>query len=232
MLRELLRAWRMRDPMKNMLRQFDDMLEHAQWMFTQACAVLEGRADVKDVRDPVFDRDQNINELQREIRREIVTHLSVEPGANVSACLALMSIVKDAERIGDYCKNIFDLAEVYDRPLLAGAYSAPLAEIRREILAFFEMTRQAFASSDEAVAREVVRRKSAISKQVDLLIGQLVRDRLETADAVAYALLARHFKRISSHLANIASSVYAPLEAIDYSDEPADPGAGGTARER
>jgi len=220
MLKELLSAWRKRDPMSRMLRQMDEMLGHAQWMFGEACAVLEGIKPPDDVDDALHERAHEINRLQREIRREVLTHLTIEPEQNVPACLALMSIVKDAERIGDYCKNIFELAQMYTKPLNDGRYTRPLREIRDEILLFFQMTRDAFRTSDEARAREVVHRKMTVSKEANLLINQLVRDQLETADAVAYALLARHFKRVSSHLANIASSVFAPLDAIDYSDEP------------
>jgi phosphate transport system protein len=220
MLKELLSAWRKRDPISQMLRQFDQMLEHGQWMFREACAVLEGAKPASEVDDPLHERDHQINRLQREIRREVLTHLTVEPESNLPACLVLMSILKDAERIGDYCKNIFELAEMYTKHLNEGRYARPLRDIRDEILLFFEMTREAFNTSDEAKAREVVHRKMAVSKQADLLISQLVRDELGTADAVAFALLARHFKRVSSHLANVASSVFAPLDAIDYSDEP------------
>jgi phosphate uptake regulator len=31
----------------------------------------------------------------------------------VAACLALMSVAKDAERIGDYCKNVFEVGQFY-----------------------------------------------------------------------------------------------------------------------
>jgi len=220
MLKELLNAWRKRDPMSQMLRQFDQMLEHGQWMFEQACAVLEGTLPAAEVDDALHQRDREINRLQREIRREVLTHLAVEPEPDLPACLVLMSILKDAERVGDYCKNIFELAEMYTKPLDEGRYTRPLRDIRDEILRFFEMTREAFNTSDDVKAREVVHRKMALSKQADLLITQLVQDQLATADAVTYALLARHFKRVSSHLANVASSVFAPLDAIDYSDEP------------
>ena len=220
MFRELLKAWRTCDPVCHMLHLLDGMLADTRWMFEEACAVLGGEKPAADVRDRLFERDQRVNRVEREVRRKIRDYLATGADANIPGCLALISTVKDAERIGDYCKNVFELAEVYGRPLEEGRYSAPLLGIRKEILAFFEMTRQAYADGDDALAREVVHRKATVSKETDLLIDQLVRDNLDTAYAVAYALLARHFKRISSHLANIASSVFAPLDAIDYSDEP------------
>ena len=39
------------------------------------------------------------------------------PGVDVPACLVLMSVVKDAERIGDYCKNVLDAAKSEAQPL-------------------------------------------------------------------------------------------------------------------
>jgi phosphate transport system protein len=59
----------------------------------------------EEVKDSIYTRDQSVNELERSIRRKILRHLTIHPGDDVAACLALMSVAKDAERIGDYCKK-------------------------------------------------------------------------------------------------------------------------------
>jgi phosphate uptake regulator len=41
----------------------------------------------------------------------------------------------------------------------------------------------------------------------------------EIVNHVAYTLLARYFKRISSHLVNIATSVVTSVDNLDYLDE-------------
>jgi phosphate uptake regulator len=38
-------------------------------------------------------------------------------------------------------------------------------------------------------------------------------------EAVCFALIARYFKRLASHLTNIATSVVLPLSELDYYDE-------------
>ena len=39
---------------------------------------------------------------------------------------------------------------------------------------------------------------------------------IETHEAVAYSLLARHYKRVSSHLANVATAVLGRIEDLDF----------------
>ncbi len=36
------------------------------------------------------------------------------------------------------------------------------------------------------------------------------------AEAVAYSLLARHYKRVSSHLANVSTAVLGKVEELDF----------------
>ena len=69
----------------------------------------------RDVRTPLYERDVAVNELERSIRRKVLRHLTVNPGHDVAICLALMSVAKDAERIGDYCKNVFEVGVFYTK---------------------------------------------------------------------------------------------------------------------
>ena len=60
-------------------------------------------------------------------------HLSINPGRDVPGCLALMSLVKDAERMGDYAKNIFGLAEELGEAQLEYKHISALAGIHAQI---------------------------------------------------------------------------------------------------
>ena len=46
-------------------------------------------------------------------------HLSGSPGQDVSGCLAIVLMAKDLERLGDHCRNIYELASKSHRPVHA-----------------------------------------------------------------------------------------------------------------
>ena len=133
MFKQLIEALKARATLEKAFEQLDDMLDNAAWMFTRANDVLRGKAQADDMRDPIYARDQAVNDLQRSIRRKIVRHLVVNPGHEVPICLALMSVAKDAERIGDYCKNVFEVGQFYGESFQNPRYHEPLEAIRREV---------------------------------------------------------------------------------------------------
>ncbi len=221
MLREILRAWRGRNTLALMLDQFDQMLTHDAWMFKQATDTYWHKLDWHVVQDPLYGRDRQVNALERSIRREVVRHLTVHPGKDVVACLILMSVVKDAERIGDYCKNIFEVGKMFRHENSAPTYLDPLREIEGEVMRLFDQTREAFRESNEHLAREIQKGVGQAGKRCDHLIEKLLHqdDSLSSDEAVSYGMMARHMKRIAAHLSNIASSVIAPVENLDFMDE-------------
>ncbi len=219
MLKRILEALRARGLLEHMLKHFSDMLDDGEWMFDTATAVLMREKEAGEVRDAIFARDKKVNEEQRQIRKELVEHLTVAPGVNASACLVLMSVIKDAERIGDYCKNIYQVADIYGGNFEHGPYAYSLRQILLEIKGMFSRTKHAFNDSDTHLAEQVMTALRSLTKRCDMMISQLIRDNLPTEQAVAYALLSRYFKRVAAHLANIASAVISPVHLIDFVDE-------------
>ena len=221
MLRQIINAFRHKDVPTELDDQIGNMLDAGAWMFDQACDVLMRKVDAADISDALYKRDQQINHLEQQIRERIVTHLSVGNQGDLAPCLILMSVVKDAERIGDYCKNIFEVGKFYQGTFEHRTFSEPLTQIRDDVAQLFEPTKHAFVDTDEAAAKKVIDQSGAIVKRCDLLIQQLLSldEELPPAEAVAYVLLARHYKRVNSHLSNIATGVSSPIPLLDYLDE-------------
>lgn len=219
MLRQLIEAWRGRDLLSEMLDEFQEMLKHGEWMFKTVGSVLLRERKPEDVHDEFFGRDKEINRQEKSIRRRIVEHLSLRREADVPACLVLMSVVKDAERIGDYCKNLYEVACLYTMNFDHGRYITPFKEMRVAAEAQFSKARTAFAEADGKLAHEVIAETDAIRARCDDMIEKLINDQLPTQKAVAYTLLSRYFKRIASHLSNICSSVTGPVHELDHTDE-------------
>ncbi len=229
MLREILSAFWGRGVLGQVYDDFGRMFDETHWMFTHAVEVFFSRTDWQAIQDTLYARDKEVNRLERAVRAQVVKHLTLRRDTDVPACLVLISVVKDAERIGDYCKNIFEVGKFYEHEFTADRYLGQLEEIRGEVADLFGRCKDAFQQSDGDAARAVIQTVGRLTKACDELIRNLLRERdsLPTDEAVAYSLLARHLKRIAAHLANIVTAVIAPVHRLDFMDEPAPPSEQG-----
>lgn len=221
MFRQLYSALTSENTLNLAFEDLTQMLKHGAWMFDRANEVLHSKASADEVRQPLYDRDRAINELERSIRRKVLRHLTVNPGHDVAICLALMSVAKDAERIGDYCKNVFEVGHFYSEGFHVSKYQEPLDNMALEMGGMFDKVIKATRNSDEQQARQALAKAVEVRQRSDRLIEELFRDegQIEFHEAVAYSLLARHYKRVAAHLANIATAVLGRLEDLDFYSE-------------
>lgn len=221
MFRQLYSALTADNTLDQAFSELTEMLDHASWMFIRANNVLHNSVPARDVRDSIYARDRAINELERSIRRKVLRHLTVNPGYDVAVSLALMSVAKDAERIGDYCKNVFEVGQFYTQGFHVPKYQEPLDHVAEETVEMFRMVSDACRKSDEAKAEAALSKVRDIRHQCDKVIQELFADEneVEFHEAVAYSLLARHYKRVAAHLANIATAVLGQVEDLDFYTE-------------
>jgi len=220
MFKELINAWRRKPILVQMCEGLVRMIRDARWMFQAVTTwALEGDGTNESAQQAVYDRDIQINKSERHIRKQLVEHLSFLPGSEVPTCLILMSVIKDAERIGDYCKNILDVARVIGEPLGRDDCVDELRALVREIDESFEPVAKSFEESDRELGHATITKTRALAKRADVLIDRLLEEDPPRRRAVAYALLARYLKRISMHLANITTSTVMPLHKLDFFDE-------------
>jgi phosphate uptake regulator len=220
MFKELIDALRQRPLLGQMWSEMEEMLKDAVQMYRPIASVLAGREEMtRATRDGIYETDKRINHLQRKVRKQLVEHLSMSPGSDVPISLVLMSITKDAERLGDYCKNLLEVAEAMDEPLGRGKHGQTLTGLLSDIEALFEPIAVATVNSDREQAESAVEAGRALAGRCGALIDDLLCDQLSTREAVLLALSARYLKRIALHLTNIASSVVMPLHRLDYYDE-------------
>ncbi len=194
------------------------MLADDRHSFDLAMSALVGGADAQVLRSDLRATDHRVNEAEREIRRELVVHASVYGGIDTPAVLIYMSIVKDIERIGDYAKNLIDLARDG-----ANFSKAPDAEQWRDLWdessQMIADTADIFYARDGGRAREVMTRSDQLLDLFDDGVSALVRGDDQSPDAVARALTLRYLKRVIAHLANVLSAVVMPVDRLDYFDE-------------
>jgi len=194
------------------------MLSHDRHEFDLAMGALLGDRVAEEVNPDLRSTDRKVNRLEREIRRELLVHASVFKGIDLPAILIYMSVVKDIERVGDYAKNILDLA--LDGANFSEASDA--GEWRRlwtEISQFITDAGAVFQDRNVERGRRLRTRGDAMLNLFDERVSVLVREGAPGAQAAAYALAYRYLKRVVAHLMNLISAVIMPLDKLDYFDE-------------
>ncbi len=166
--------------------------------------------------------DRKINKYEREVRRNVLTHLSIAGTQNLVPGLVLISIVIDVERIGDYTKNIVGLARSHKNKLTAGMFESDLLKLEGTIERHFPQAINVLGTQDKLLAREIMAAEDETSKQSDMIVTGLIErecKELSCSDSVCVALYARYLKRINSHLTNIVSSIVNPFPRIGFREK-------------
>ena len=220
MLRALLTIFRTKNPLATMSEDFARMLELTHQMTLTAGDMFFGGEAPPQARQNTYQQDIRVNRLERDIRKQIITHLSIQGnGPDVPHCLLLMSLTKDVERMGDYAKNILELTDVWSGILPDDDISGELRLIREGITETYEEALEVFTSLEKERAVELIRDGRQIAKRSDALIERIARTDYDPGTTTALALGTRYYKRIGGHLLNIISSVVMPLHKVDYFDE-------------
>ena len=220
MFRSIVDFWKGRDFLEDVLSNFSAMLIDSEEIYRMVIGALASGADAKTLGDRIYEIDRKINEREQQIRRRIVEHLTVQPHADLRFSLVLMSVVKDAERLGDYVKNVFEVFELHSGPFEKVQLDDYFGTLPNDIGDLFKKTHKAFVDADEDIARSVIGAKQTLQKQCNTVVERVAHDEsLSVNDAVCMAVYARFLKRISGHLVNIATSVVVPVDRLDYWDE-------------
>ena len=219
MFKDLLSFWKGKDFLVQVLEAFKAMLDDSESMFQSVCARLLDNKDEPDLKKKIYEVDKKVNVLQKDIRKRIVEHLALRPTVDTTACLLLMSVVKDAERLGDYAKNLLQITEFLDQPIDRALFSQYFDGVDKDVLELFKHTKQAFIETDANMANLAWDYEKGIARSCDEIVRKVAQSNLTVNEAVCFALIARYFKRIMAHLVNIATSVVLPLSDIDYFDE-------------
>ena len=219
MFKNLLDFWKGKDFLTNVLDEFGSMLEDARQMFEMVCRNLLQDKAIDGLEDKIYSVDKKINLFEKDIRKRIIAHLSIQPSVDVPMSLLMMSVVKDAERLGDYAKNLFQVSRMAKRPLNKEVFLKYFGDMDRDISKMFEDTKKAFIDSDEKVAKSIWQIERKVVKRCDNILEELAKSSLSTNEAVTFTLIARYFKRTAAHLTNIATSVILPVSELDFFDE-------------
>ena len=202
MWRKLINLWREDNLLEQAWQESYEMLKIDQEMFLEAVQIL---------------RQTTGTDVDEDVRRKVLTHCALSDSSQVPGGMALVTIVVDIERIGDYIKHMIDIAANYPKQLEGGRYEEDLQRVEEAVKENFNRTRACIESSDEREAAKLLQDYSWVKQtcfdRLMELIGDMETD-LPAAQAAALGLYFRFLKRINSHLLNITTSVIQPFDMI------------------
>jgi len=194
------------------------MLDLTREMFSRAKESLRHLEDNK-VDIDIYDKDSEINKYEREVRRNVFNHLAVSGAAKLPSGLALVSIIIDIERIGDYTKNMIELALNHPGKLHGGKFEKDLQRVEGALEDNFVKTRDCFESCDRTTVLKLLEEYKWVNPICDKILIGLIKEKdqkIHAGDAVSLAMYFRWLKRINSHLRNIMTSVVNPFDRIGF----------------
>jgi len=196
------------------------------WIYPGRCLMSRsayyGRQKAPMSKVNIREKDKIINAYEQEVRRKVMTHCSIG-GTGLVGGMVLTSIVIDIERLGDYCKNILELAMYHPAKLSVSAVNDDLEDVEKHIKYQFDNIIDALKNNDEEKAHELMKSyKKGVRKRTDVIVRELIEGKIDAGNAqsaTALGLYVRYLKRISAHLNNILSSVVNPFERIGFKPE-------------
>lgn len=202
-----------------MTRDLERMIQEGRHGFDSACSVLFGGADPDSVRQDLYETDERIDRLEQSIRRHIVVHGSVHGTSHLPQLLVLMSVAKDAERIGDYAKNLFALSEYRTAPK-GTPHHDELQSLRQRTSALLADAPELYESQDEKRAQEFIDRASVIIDECRNRMIEIMKSEACSGHDAMCMLAFRYIRRTGGHVQNIITAVVNPIDKLDFHDEP------------
>ncbi len=167
----------------------------------------------------IRDQDIAVNKYEREVRRNVFNHLCVSGMEDLTSGLVLISIIIDIERVGDYTKNMVELAESIDKVLKGGKFEEDLKRVENAVEDTFKRVREILEKASDSESEKLLVEYKWVNKVCDENVARLLNkkeSKISSNKAVALSLYFRYLKRINSHLRNVASSVVNPFPRIGF----------------
>ena len=218
--REIVNLWKSEDLLSQAWDESYKMMILSNKIFTQAIQYLR-EGENKDTIKALKKRDIEINIFQRDVRRKVVTHYAISQDIDdLPNGLVLLNMVVDVERVGDYTKNILDLALNHPNIIKSEEFSEDLYHVEQEVISRFSKTIEAIHTQDADVAQSMmVSYKETLTSISDDIVNGCISGEITLGDeskTVSLALYARYLKRIGAHLKNITTVLVNPFDAVGY----------------
>ena len=208
-----------KESLDNIDAKLSEMLTNSMHIYDISMNCLLGDTNLDSVRDDLYATDKIINELHREVRREMIIHSAVNSrNLDIPLLLSYMTMSKDIERIGDYCKNLFEIAET-GNTFTKGEDLDSYIGLRNDIGKLIVYLQSCLNLEDETKVHDLITLGSSMSADLDDKITALLENKETIEYPVSTTLFFRYLKRIVSHIVNASTALIMPTDQIDYLDE-------------
>lgn len=221
MFRELLSVFRSDDSLARLSDEFSEMLALGRLLTVKAGGLFfEGTVSPQDDLD-LHEEDRKINELQRAIRKEVVTHLTLGlPGAQIPYALLIMSLADEAEQIGDHALALAGIRRDLSASLAPDdPVMMKLREIRRSVERAFTEVDEVFAGAESTRAQELIEECRDLRSRAESLFVSVAEGDYGPPEAATLVVAAGHYARIATHLTQILAGVVLPLHELNLYEE-------------
>ncbi len=213
-------------PLEEASGEFSRMLKLASGMVYRSSQVYWGTYLSPVETDAFHASDSDVDRLQREVRKRLMSHFSGGASRGVTSAdaakgLTLMSLVKDVERLGDYANNLLTCtgSVVVGQAILSDG----LGERLRGVAQFVETTavelEVVFAKQQKERAVSMMQLARVKKRVCDEVVFDVAREVSDVGIAVDLTLAARYYKRMVGHASNLLSSLLVPVHRLDQVPE-------------
>ena len=184
----------MTDLLDSIDAKLSEMLTNSMHAYDITMNCLLGDTNLETVREDLYNTDKAINELHREVRREMIIHSAVNSrNLDIPLLLSYMTMSKDIERIGDYCKNLFEIAET-GNSFAKGDDLDAYMELKNDIGKLIVYLQSCLNLDDESKVQDLITLGSSLNNDLDEKITALLEDKEKIQYPVATTLFYRYLK--------------------------------------
>ena len=174
MFKELYSLMKKEDLLQRSYDECAQMLSTTEGMFHGTTKLLR-EMDSTDLELDIYAEDKTVNAGERDIRRKVLTHLTIMGNqSDINAAFILITIIHDMERIGDYCKNIFELTQKHPSQLNFEDCDAKVKTIETIIGKTFKTFNVGFQDTSKDQSRAMMQDLSDAKKTADGIIDDFL----------------------------------------------------------
>jgi phosphate transport system protein len=170
-----------------------------------------GRLDVEQAKE-VVENDVRVNNLRWTLEDKCVDLIALQQpvASDLREIIAMLSIIRDLERIGDYAEGIGKIVLLHGKePLLRPLVYLP--QMKDKAVAMLRRSLEAFVHRDADLARQVCTEDDEVDRLYDQayhdLISRMIADPSVVSRATYLMWASHNVERIGDRATNIAESV-------------------------
>jgi phosphate transport system protein len=189
-----------------------DVLRMGALVENSFCLAQEALFDRNlEAAEQIHKQDKKIDRLYKQIELDCVNLIALQSpvAQDLRLLSALMQLVRDLERIGDYAKNLGDVA-IQLFPYSDQPYIGQIRVMFDRCRAMLALSLESLSNLDEQASQDVRHRDDVVDSDYDTLYALLAKQHDVPGvvePIVLQVLIIRHLERMADHAANIGKRV-------------------------